>query len=138
APRCRQNRSGAWFERRVGHAAQSLLLQYVRTRRQTAQGRNGLDGSSASEGCRRCADPYGGDREGTLGAWRDRPLGRQVRGRADLLMSNIRKYAFETEFTPDGEIMREPPKRITPEEVSAASNDGYERGKQDATAQAER
>jgi len=53
-------------------------------------------------------------------------------------MSNIRKYAFETEFTPDGEIMREPPKRITPEEVSAASNDGYERGKQDATAQAER
>ena len=53
-------------------------------------------------------------------------------------MSNIRKYAFDTEFSPDGEIMREPPKRITPEEVQAASNDGYTRGKDDATAQAER
>ena len=53
-------------------------------------------------------------------------------------MSNIRKYAFDTEFTPDGEIMREPPKRITPEEVQAANSDGYERGKNDATAQAER
>ena len=53
-------------------------------------------------------------------------------------MSNIRKYAFDTEFTPDGEIMREPPKRITLEEVQAANSDGYERGKNDATAQAER
>jgi len=53
-------------------------------------------------------------------------------------MANIRKYAFDTEFTPDGEIMREPPKRITPEEVTAASTEGYERGKGDATAQAER
>ncbi|MEZ5958950.1 MAG: FliH/SctL family protein [Hyphomonadaceae bacterium] len=53
-------------------------------------------------------------------------------------MSNIRKYAFDIEFTPDGEIMREPPKRITPEEVEAAGTDGYERGKNDATAQAER
>jgi flagellar assembly protein FliH len=53
-------------------------------------------------------------------------------------MSNIRKYAFDTEFSADGEIMREPPKRITPEEVQAANNDGYVRGKDDATAQAER
>lgn len=53
-------------------------------------------------------------------------------------MANFRKYAFETEFTPDGEIMREAPKRITPEEVQAADSEGYERGKQDATAQAER
>lgn len=53
-------------------------------------------------------------------------------------MANIRKYAFETEFAPDGEIVREPPKRITAEEVQAASNDGYERGRNDATAQAER
>jgi flagellar assembly protein FliH len=53
-------------------------------------------------------------------------------------MSNIRKYAFETEFTADGEIMREAPKRITPEEVSAAGVEGYERGKNDATAHAER
>lgn len=53
-------------------------------------------------------------------------------------MSNIRKYAFETEFAPDGAIVREPPKRITAEEVQAAGNDGYERGKNDAAAQAER
>lgn len=53
-------------------------------------------------------------------------------------MSNIRKYAFDTEFSADGEIMREPPKRITPEEVQAANNEGYARGKDDAMAQAER
>jgi flagellar assembly protein FliH len=53
-------------------------------------------------------------------------------------MTNIRKYAFETEFTPDGEIMREGPKRVTQEDMSAASAEGYERGKGDATAQAER
>lgn len=53
-------------------------------------------------------------------------------------MSSIRKYAFDIEFAPDGEIVRAPPKRITPEEVQAASDEGYERGKNDATAQAER
>jgi flagellar assembly protein FliH len=53
-------------------------------------------------------------------------------------MSNVRKYAFETEFAPDGEIVREAAKRITPEEVQAADSEGYERGKNDATAQAER
>src|SRR5512134_766204 len=53
-------------------------------------------------------------------------------------MNEVRKYAFDTEFAPDGEIMREPPKRITPEEVQSASSEGYERGKQDALAQAER
>lgn len=53
-------------------------------------------------------------------------------------MSNVRKYAFDTEFTPDGEIMREPSKRITPEQVQAANTDAYEKGKNDATAQAER
>jgi len=53
-------------------------------------------------------------------------------------MSNFRKYAFDIEFTPDGEIMTEPPKRITPEDVQAANTDGYEKGKNDATAQAER
>jgi flagellar assembly protein FliH len=53
-------------------------------------------------------------------------------------MSQIRKYAFDTEFAPDGEILREPPKRITPEEVEAASTAGYERGKNDALAHAER
>jgi flagellar assembly protein FliH len=53
-------------------------------------------------------------------------------------MSNIRKYAFDTEFAPDGEIMRESLRRVTPEDVQAATTDGYERGKNDATAQAER
>ncbi|MGQ0534253.1 MAG: hypothetical protein ACT4OF_16415 [Caulobacteraceae bacterium] len=53
-------------------------------------------------------------------------------------MSQIRKYAFETEFAPDGEIVREAPKRITAEEVQAANSEGYERGKNDALAQAER
>lgn len=43
-------------------------------------------------------------------------------------MSNVRKYAFDTEFTPDGEIMREPSKRITPEQVQAANTDAYEKG----------
>ena len=52
-------------------------------------------------------------------------------------MNNIRKYAFETEFAPDGEIVREAAKRITPEEVAAASSEGYERGKNDAVAHAE-
>jgi flagellar assembly protein FliH len=53
-------------------------------------------------------------------------------------MSNVRKYVFETEFAPDGEVVREAAKRITPEEVQAADSEGYERGKSDATAQAER
>lgn len=53
-------------------------------------------------------------------------------------MSNIRKYAFETEFAPDGEIVRESAKRVTSEDVQAATTAGYERGKNDATAQAER
>jgi flagellar assembly protein FliH len=53
-------------------------------------------------------------------------------------MSQVRKYAFETEFAPDGAIVRDAPKRITPEEVEAASAAAYERGKQDAVAQAER
>lgn len=53
-------------------------------------------------------------------------------------MNTVRKYAFDTEFAADGEIVREPPKRITPEEVQAACSEGYERGKNDATAQAER
>lgn len=53
-------------------------------------------------------------------------------------MSTFRKYAFDTEFAPDGEIMAESPKRITPEQMQAANTDGYEKGKNDATAQAER
>lgn len=53
-------------------------------------------------------------------------------------MSNFRKYAFDTEFAPDGAIMAESPKRITPEQMQAATAEGYEKGKNDATAQAER
>lgn len=53
-------------------------------------------------------------------------------------MSNIRKYAFDTEFDADGGILAGSSRRITPEEVQAATNDSYERGKGDATAQAAR
>lgn len=54
-------------------------------------------------------------------------------------MSQLRKYAFETEFTPDGAIVNEAAKkRITPEDVDAQSAISYQKGKQDALAQAER
>jgi flagellar assembly protein FliH len=53
-------------------------------------------------------------------------------------MGQIRKYGFDTEFAPDGAIMREAPKRLSPEEVEAECAAAYERGKQDAVAQAER
>lgn len=53
-------------------------------------------------------------------------------------MTQVRKYAFETEFAPDGAVVREAQKRITPEELEAASAAEYERGKADALAEAER
>jgi flagellar assembly protein FliH len=53
-------------------------------------------------------------------------------------MANVRKYGFDTEFAPDGAIMREAPKRLSPEEIAAECAAAYERGKQDAVAQAER
>jgi flagellar assembly protein FliH len=53
-------------------------------------------------------------------------------------MANVRKYAFDTEFGPDGAIVKDAPKRLTPEEIEAESAAAYERGKQDAVAQAER
>jgi flagellar assembly protein FliH len=52
-------------------------------------------------------------------------------------MANVRKYAFDLEFARDGAIVREPPKRITPEDVAVADAAAYERGKNDAIAQAE-
>src|SRR5688572_3515411 len=52
-------------------------------------------------------------------------------------MSNLRKYAFDTEFSADGAIVRETPRR-TPEDIEKANEEAYERGKQDALAQAER
>lgn len=53
-------------------------------------------------------------------------------------MAQVRKYGFDTEFAPDGAVMREAPKRLTPEEIAAECAAAYERGKQDALAQAER
>ena len=53
-------------------------------------------------------------------------------------MAQVRKYGFDTEFAPDGAVMREAPKRLTPEEIAAECAASYERGKQDAVAQAER
>ena len=53
-------------------------------------------------------------------------------------MANIRKYAFETEFGPDGAIVKDAAPKLTPEEIEAERAAAYERGKQDAVAQAER
>ena len=54
-------------------------------------------------------------------------------------MGQVRKYGFDTEFAPDGAIVRDGPKRLTsPEEIEAECTAAYERGKQDAIAQAER
>lgn len=52
-------------------------------------------------------------------------------------MSNIRKYAFDTEFAPNGEIVRESSKPLTPEETKATES-AYERGKTDAALQTDR
>lgn len=56
-------------------------------------------------------------------------------------MGQIRKFAFDTEFAPDGAILHDPlegVKRYTPDDVDAARAAGYEAGKQDALAAAER
>jgi flagellar assembly protein FliH len=53
-------------------------------------------------------------------------------------MANIRKYAFDTEFAPDGAIVKDAPAKLTPEEIEAMRADAYERGKQDAVAHTER
>ena len=53
-------------------------------------------------------------------------------------MAQVRKYGFDTEFAPDGAVVREAPKKLTPEEIAAECSAAYERGKQDAVAQAER
>lgn len=53
-------------------------------------------------------------------------------------MANVRKYAFDTEFAPDGAIVREAPKRLGPDEVEAERKAAYASGAQDATAKAER
>lgn len=56
-------------------------------------------------------------------------------------MQQVRKYGFDTEFAPNGEIIRdgaEAARRLTPEEVETECALAYERGKKDAVAQAER
>ncbi|MBX3510029.1 MAG: hypothetical protein KF700_02440 [Hyphomonadaceae bacterium] len=53
-------------------------------------------------------------------------------------MAGARRYAFDTEFAPDGAILSDAPKRLAPEEIEAAVAAAYERGKQDALAVAER
>jgi flagellar assembly protein FliH len=53
-------------------------------------------------------------------------------------MAQARKFSFDTEFAADGAVLRETPKRLTPEEIEAQCAAAYERGKQDALAQAER
>jgi flagellar assembly protein FliH len=53
-------------------------------------------------------------------------------------MAAVRKYGFDTEFAPDGAILKEAPKQLSPEEIAAECAAAYERGKHDAVAQAER
>lgn len=53
-------------------------------------------------------------------------------------MTAIRKYGFDTEFAPDGAIVKEAPKKLSAEEIAAECAAAYERGKHDAVAQAER
>lgn len=52
-------------------------------------------------------------------------------------MTRARKFAFDTEFAADGAILSDAPKRMTPDEIDTALADSYQRGKQDALAQAE-
>ncbi len=53
-------------------------------------------------------------------------------------MSAIQKFSFETEFAPDGSVVRDPPRRLSAEDLEAERAKAYERGKQDALARAER
>ncbi len=53
-------------------------------------------------------------------------------------MANIRKYAFETEFAPDGAIITQAPKKFDSDELEAEKALAYKRGADDALAQAER
>jgi flagellar assembly protein FliH len=56
-------------------------------------------------------------------------------------LTQIRKFAFDTEFAPSGQVLREgpnTPRRWTPEEIEAERVAAYERGRSDALAEAER
>lgn len=51
-------------------------------------------------------------------------------------MAQVQKYAFDTEFAPNGAILRDA--RLSPEQIKAAHDSAYESGKADALAHAER
>ncbi|MGE0741964.1 MAG: hypothetical protein AB7O98_11540 [Hyphomonadaceae bacterium] len=53
-------------------------------------------------------------------------------------MTQIRKYAFETEFAPDGAVLSSAPKKLGPDEVEVERKAAYKQGSQDAAAQAEK
>ena len=52
-------------------------------------------------------------------------------------MAEVRRYAFDTEFSSDGAVLREPSRRLNPAEVEAERSAAYQRGKEDAIAQAQ-
>lgn len=53
-------------------------------------------------------------------------------------MAQLQKFAFDTEFAPDGAIIRDAARKVTAEEIEAQSVQAYQKGKLDAVAQAER
>lgn len=53
-------------------------------------------------------------------------------------MSQIRRYAFDTEFTPDGGIVTAAPTKMALEDVEKERAQAYKRGAEDALAKAER
>lgn len=53
-------------------------------------------------------------------------------------MTQIRKHTFNTEFSPDGAIVRNAPKRLTSDQIAAECAAAYERGKRDAQTLSER
>lgn len=53
-------------------------------------------------------------------------------------MSQIRRYAFDIEFAPDGAILRDAPKKYEEKEVETERTLAYKRGAEDAVAKAER
>jgi flagellar assembly protein FliH len=53
-------------------------------------------------------------------------------------MKQVRKYGFNTEFAANGDVLNDATRRLSNEEIEAENAAAYERGKQDAVAQAER
>ena len=53
-------------------------------------------------------------------------------------MAHFRKFAFDTEFTPDGAIVNAAPTKLGPADVELERAAAYKTGANDATAQAER